>query len=77
MSSFPSAPLDRGPESPEVVRFFRERPNSYVIVGNFTSASTSVASSRTRRRSRACKFGSGYAEAVRWMGSLPYFLELG
>ena len=63
--------VDRGPESPEVVRFFRERPNSYVIVGNHERKHIRGIFSYAQEITRL-QFGDGYDDAVRWMRSLPY-----
>jgi serine/threonine protein phosphatase 1 len=67
--------VDRGPESPEVVRYFRERPNTHVIVGNHERKHIRGIFSYAQEITRL-QFGGEYEDAVQWMRSLPYFLEL-
>lgn len=67
--------VDRGPESPEVVRYFRERPHSRAIAGNHERKHIRRTFSYAQEITRL-QFGSGYEDAVQWMRSLPYFLEL-
>ena len=67
--------VDRGPESPEVVHYFRERPHSLVVTGNHERKHIRGTFSYAQEITRI-QFGSGYEDAVQWMRSLPYFLEL-
>lgn len=66
--------VDRGPGSVEVVDFFRNRANSLVLCGNHerkhVGGSLTYAQEIVRLR-----FAGRYADAVGWMGTLPYFYE--
>ncbi|MEO3868273.1 metallophosphoesterase family protein [Nonomuraea sp. B12E4] len=66
--------VDRGPAPGEVVRFFRERPNSVVVMGNHERKHVRGIFSYAQEITRL-QLGEGYAEAVAWMGTLPYFFE--
>lgn len=66
--------VDRGPESPEVVHFFRERPNTIVLMGNHERKHARAVFSYAQEITRL-QFGEGYGEAVAWMSTLPYFYE--
>jgi serine/threonine protein phosphatase 1 len=67
--------VDRGPGSVEVVRFFRERPSSVVLCGNHERKHVRGTLSYSQEIVRV-QFGAGYADAVAWMGALPYWLEV-
>lgn len=67
--------VDRGPESADVVRLFRERPNSLAIAGNHERKHIRGVFSYAQEITRL-QLGKGYADAVRWMATLPYYLEL-
>ncbi len=67
--------VDRGPESPAVVQFFRERPNTLVIAGNHERKHIRGIFSYAQEITRL-QFGGAYDEAVAWMRTLPYALEL-
>ena len=66
--------VDRGPAPGAVVRLFRERPNSVVVMGNHERKHVrgifSYAQEITRRQ-----LGDRYGETVDWMRTLPYFFE--
>jgi serine/threonine protein phosphatase 1 len=66
--------VDRGPAPGEVVRFFRERPNSVVVMGNHERKHVRGVFSYAQEITRL-QLGDGYAEAVEWMRTLPYFFE--
>jgi serine/threonine protein phosphatase 1 len=67
--------VDRGPEPAEVVRLFRERPNSVVITGNHERKHVRGIYSYAQEITRL-QLGAAYAEIVSWMRELPYYLEL-
>lgn len=67
--------VDRGPQSVEVVRFFRERSNAIAVSGNHERKHVRGLFSYSQEITRA-QFGPTYPEAVQWMASLPYYLEL-
>jgi serine/threonine protein phosphatase 1 len=66
--------VDRGPESPEVVRFFRDRPGTIVLMGNHERKHARAVFSYAQEITRL-QFGERYGEAVAWMSALPYFYE--
>lgn len=66
--------VDRGPESPEVVRFFRERPSTIVLMGNHERKHARAVFSYAQEITRL-QFGPSYGEVVEWMKTLPYFFE--
>ncbi|HTE49441.1 MAG TPA: metallophosphoesterase [Kofleriaceae bacterium] len=67
--------VDRGPEPAEVIRFFRDRPGSVVLTGNHERKHVRGVRSYAQEMTRL-QLGAGYAEAVEWMATLPYYLEL-
>jgi serine/threonine protein phosphatase 1 len=72
--------VDRGPETPQVLDFFRYTPNARALMGNHErkhvrAARGEVKLAISQHISRQ-QFGDGYQDAVIWMGSLPLFLEL-
>ncbi|HEY8479106.1 MAG TPA: metallophosphoesterase [Spirillospora sp.] len=66
--------VDRGPEPGEVVRLFRERPNSIAVAGNHERKHVRGLLSYTQEVTRL-QLGDGYAETVDWMRTLPYYFE--
>ncbi|GAA0828271.1 metallophosphoesterase family protein [Streptosporangium amethystogenes subsp. fukuiense] len=66
--------VDRGPAPGEVVRFFRERPNSVVVMGNHERKHVRGIFSYAQEITRL-QLGDGYAETVHWMRTLPYYFE--
>lgn len=66
--------VDRGPAPGDVVRFFRERPNSVVLMGNHERKHVRGVFSYAQEITRL-QMGDAYAEAVDWMRTLPYFFE--
>ncbi|WP_141578061.1 metallophosphoesterase family protein [Actinomadura sp. WMMA1423] len=66
--------VDRGPASGDVVGFFRERPNSVVVMGNHERKHVRGIFSYAQEITRL-QLGDGYAETVEWMRTLPYFFE--
>ena len=66
--------VDRGPSPGEVVRLFRERPNSLVVMGNHERKHVRGIFSYAQEITRL-QLGDAYADAVDWMRTLPYFFE--
>lgn len=67
--------VDRGPDSPAVVRWFRERAGAVVLMGNHERKHVRGVLTYAQEITRL-QFGEGYREAVEWMTGLPYYLEL-
>lgn len=72
--------VDRGPQSPRVLRFFRDTPNARTIMGNHERKHVRAARGETNLAQSqlitGLQFGDDYSEALDYMGSLPAFLEL-
>ncbi|WP_432988748.1 metallophosphoesterase [Dactylosporangium sp. CA-233914] len=66
--------VDRGPEPAEVIRLFRERPNSVVVTGNHERKHVRGIFSYAQEITRL-QLGPGYGDAVGWMATLPYHFE--
>lgn len=66
--------VDRGPEPGKVVRFFRKRPRSVVIMGNHERKHVRQVFSFSQEITRL-QLGADYTEAVSWMAKLPYRYE--
>ncbi|WP_216906494.1 metallophosphoesterase family protein [Nocardia noduli] len=66
--------VDRGPEPGAVVRFFRERPNSVVVMGNHERKHVRGILSYAQEITRL-QIGDDYADMVEWMRTLPYYFE--
>jgi serine/threonine protein phosphatase 1 len=66
--------IDRGPESLAVLRFFRQRPNTLVLMGNHERKHVRAVFSYAQEISRL-QLGADYGELVEWMRTLPYFYE--
>ncbi|MEU9963386.1 metallophosphoesterase family protein [Streptomyces malaysiensis] len=66
--------VDRGPAPGAVVRLFRERPNSVVVMGNHERKHVREIFSYAQEITRL-QLGDHYAETVEWMRALPYYLE--
>ncbi len=66
--------VDRGPAPTEVVQFFRERPNSLVVMGNHERKHAHGTLSYAQQITRL-QMGDHYAEAVDWLRTLPYYFE--
>lgn len=72
--------VDRGPETPQVLDFFRYTPNARALMGNHErkhvrAARHEVKLAISQHISRR-QIGDEYQNALTWMGSLPLFLEL-
>ncbi|MGW4890832.1 metallophosphoesterase [Kitasatospora sp. NPDC004240] len=66
--------VDRGPKPGEVVRFFRERANSVVVMGNHERKHVRGVLSYAQEITRL-QLGAAYEESVEWMRTLPYSFE--
>lgn len=67
--------VDRGPDSVRVFEFLRARPNTLALVGNHERKHLRGIFSYSQEITRL-QFGPAYADAVAWMSTWPYFLEL-
>jgi hypothetical protein len=72
--------VDRGPETPEVLWFFRDQPNTRLIMGNHErkhvrGSKGEVKLARSQKISRI-QFGAAYKDALAVMSALPLFIEL-
>jgi hypothetical protein len=72
--------VDRGPETPQVLEFFREQPKARSLMGNHErkhvrAARGEVKLSLSQLITRA-QFGEAYPAALAWMGAFPTYLEL-
>ena len=66
--------VDRGPSPREVVRFFRERPSSIVLMGNHERKHVRQVCSYAQDVTRL-QMGEEYESFVAWASTLPYFFE--
>ncbi|HEY1546516.1 MAG TPA: metallophosphoesterase family protein [Kofleriaceae bacterium] len=66
--------VDRGPESAEVVAWFRARANAVVLMGNHERKHVRGVMSYSQEVTRV-QLGASYASDVAWMRTLPYFYE--
>jgi len=72
--------VDRGPETPAVLRFFQEQPNAQLIMGNHERKHVraerhEIKLARSQKISRI-QFGETYPDALAFMSTLPLYLEL-
>ncbi len=67
--------VDRGDKSKEVYEFFRDRPNSFVVMGNHEKKHGKGILNYSQKRVKL-QFGEGYEEFIKWIKELPYFIEL-
>jgi len=72
--------VDRGPETPEVLRFFEERPDTQLIMGNHERKHVrgdrhEVKLARSQQISKI-QFGDAYPDALVFMNGLPLYLDL-
>lgn len=66
--------VDRGPDSPSVLRLFRERRGAVVLMGNHERKHVRGIFSYSQEITRL-QLGDEYAAAVEWMSRLPYHYE--
>ncbi len=72
--------VDRGPETPNVLRFFREHTQAQVIMGNHERKHVrgdkrEVKLARSQQISKI-QFGDAYPAAITFMSGLPLYLDL-
>jgi len=72
--------VDRGPDTPAVLRFFQEKPNAKLIMGNHERKHVranrhEVKLARSQKISRI-QFGETYPDALAFMSELPLYLDL-
>jgi serine/threonine protein phosphatase 1 len=67
--------VDRGPDSVKVLEFLRARPNTLALVGNHERKHLRGIYSYSQEITKL-QFGAAYADAVVWMSTLPYFIEV-
>ena len=72
--------VDRGPETPEVLRFFREHANAQLIMGNherkhIRASRHEVKLARSQQISKI-QFGVTYSDVLAFMSDLPIYLNL-
>ena len=72
--------VDRGPETPQVLDFFRLTSNTRVLMGNHErkhvrGAKHELKLSLSQLISRQ-QFGDNYPDAISWMSTLPLYIEL-
>ena len=72
--------VDRGPETPQVLDFFRQTPGTRSVMGNherkhvrYARHELKLAASQVISRQQ---FGKAYTEAVSWMAELPLYIDL-
>jgi len=66
--------VDRGPKSLETWQFFRDRPNSIVLMGNHERKHLNGILSYAQEIVRV-QFGADYPAFVAWTQTLPYYYE--
>lgn len=72
--------VDRGPDTPAVLKFFQEQPQAQLIMGNHErkhvrASRHEVKLARSQQISKI-QFGGTYTEALFFMNSLPLYLDL-
>jgi predicted phosphodiesterase len=72
--------VDRGPETPQVVDFFRTTPNAMAIMGNHERKHVRAARHEVKlsisQQISQVQFGPAYPKALEWMSGLPLYIEL-
>jgi len=72
--------VDRGPDSPRVLAFFRDSANTRTVMGNHERKHVRAARGETDPAQgqviTALQFGEDYAAALDYMATLPAYLEL-
>lgn len=66
--------VDRGNKSKEVWQFFRDRPNSIVLMGNHERKHMTGVINFAQEIVQS-QMGADYGEFVRWVEALPYYHE--
>jgi serine/threonine protein phosphatase 1 len=72
--------VDRGPDTPAVLRFFQENPKALLIMGNHERKHVranrhEVKLARSQKISKI-QFGETYPDALAFMSELPLYLDL-
>src|SRR5664279_4538791 len=71
--------VDRGPETPQVVDYFRKTPNTMAIMGNHERKHVRAARHEvklsTSQQISQTQFGAAYPEALEWMSGLPLYID--
>ena len=72
--------VDRGPDTPAVLKFFQEQPDAKLIMGNHErkhvrASRHEVELARSQRISKI-QFGETYPDALAFMSELPLYLDL-
>jgi serine/threonine protein phosphatase 1 len=72
--------VDRGPQTPDVLWFFRDRSNTRLLMGNHErkhvrASLHEVKLARSQQISKI-QFGDAYPEALAFMSTLPLYLDL-
>jgi serine/threonine protein phosphatase 1 len=72
--------VDRGPETPEVVEFFRSHLHASSLLGNHERKHIRAARGELQpalsQRISQKQLGEGYSEALIWLETFPLFMEL-
>lgn len=72
--------VDRGPETPSVLRFFQEKSNALLIMGNHerkhVRADRHEVKLAPSQKISGIQFGETYPDALAFMSGLPLFLDL-
>ena len=72
--------VDRGPETPQVLDFFRESATARALMGNHESKHVRAARGELKlalsQQISRQQFGAAYSQAVAWMAGLPLSIEL-
>jgi len=72
--------VDRGPETPQVLDFFRENAAARALLGNHESKHVRAARGELKlalsQQISRQQFGAAYPPAVAWMAGLPLCIEL-
>ena len=71
--------VDRGPETPQVLEFFRETAHARALMGNHESKHVRAARGELKLSASQLisrqQFGAAYPRAVAWMVELPLYIE--
>lgn len=72
--------VDRGPEAPQVLDFFRRHPNAHALMGNHErkhvrAARGEIGLSLSQRISQS-QLADRYSDEVKWMSTLPLYAQM-
>ncbi|PJH75869.1 MAG: hypothetical protein CO064_04265 [Anaerolineae bacterium CG_4_9_14_0_8_um_filter_58_9] len=72
--------VDRGPETPQVLDFFQNKPNAHALMGNHERKHVRASRGEIRlsvsQRISRVQLAEAYSEAIQWMSTLPLYLDL-